>query len=67
MKRLASTAFQLFSMVFAAPHLFDHLLGIEGPDLDQRARGYLEALEQSTAPQIANLSEAAGGRLCEVV
>lgn len=36
---------QLFSMVFATPHLFDHLLGIEGSDLDRRATGHLEALE----------------------
>ncbi|WP_437991370.1 cyclic peptide export ABC transporter [Sorangium sp. So ce145] len=36
---------QLFSVVFADFHLFEHLLGLHGPDLDERARRYLERLQ----------------------
>lgn len=36
---------QRFSVVFGDFHLFDRLLGLEAPDLDERARGYLESLE----------------------
>jgi putative ATP-binding cassette transporter len=35
---------QLFSAVFADFFVFDNLLGLKGPDLDVRARGYLETL-----------------------
>lgn len=34
----------LFTSIFADTHLFDRLLGLEGGDLDERARGYLERL-----------------------
>jgi len=36
---------QLFSVVFGDFYLFDRLLGLEGADLDQRARSYLEELQ----------------------
>ncbi|WP_438021616.1 cyclic peptide export ABC transporter [Sorangium sp. So ce315] len=36
---------QLFSVVFAEYHLFEQLLGLSGPDLDERARRYLERLQ----------------------
>ncbi|WP_437642643.1 cyclic peptide export ABC transporter [Sorangium sp. So ce854] len=36
---------QLFSVVFAEYHLFEQLLGLGGPDLDERARRYLERLQ----------------------
>lgn len=36
---------QRFSVVFGDFHLFDRLLGLEAPDLDERAREHLEALE----------------------
>ncbi|WP_437325955.1 cyclic peptide export ABC transporter [Sorangium sp. So ce381] len=36
---------QLFSVVFADFHLFEQLLGLNGPDLDERARRYLERLQ----------------------
>ena len=36
---------QLFSMVFATPHVFEHLLGIEYPDADEKSSAYLQALE----------------------
>ncbi|MGK3988245.1 cyclic peptide export ABC transporter [Sorangium sp. So ce136] len=36
---------QLFSVVFAEYHLFEQLLGLEGPDLEERARRYLERLQ----------------------
>ncbi|WP_437854524.1 cyclic peptide export ABC transporter [Sorangium sp. So ce363] len=36
---------QLFSVVFAEYHLFEKLLGLGGPDLDERARRYLERLQ----------------------
>ncbi|WP_437688566.1 cyclic peptide export ABC transporter [Sorangium sp. So ce176] len=36
---------QLFSVVFAEYHLFERLLGLSGPDLDERARRYLERLQ----------------------
>jgi putative ATP-binding cassette transporter len=36
---------QLFSTVFSDFCLFDSLLGLEGTDLDQRARGYLAELQ----------------------
>ena len=36
---------QLFSVVFNDFHLFEGLLGLDGPDLDERAREYLEALQ----------------------
>lgn len=36
---------QLFSVVFADFHLFEQLLGLDGPDLDARARHYLERLQ----------------------
>jgi putative pyoverdin transport system ATP-binding/permease protein len=35
---------QHFAAVFSEFHLFDRLLGMETPDLDARARGYLSAL-----------------------
>ena len=36
---------QLFSVVFGDFYLFDRLLGLEGTDLDERARRYLEELQ----------------------
>jgi putative ATP-binding cassette transporter len=36
---------QSFSVVFADFHLFDRLLGLEGPQLDERAQQYLVQLE----------------------
>jgi putative ATP-binding cassette transporter len=36
---------QLFTAVFADFHLFEGLLGLEQPDLDERARRYLEELQ----------------------
>ncbi|WP_437966998.1 cyclic peptide export ABC transporter [Sorangium sp. So ce260] len=36
---------QHFSVVFAEYHLFERLLGLNGPDLDERARRYLERLQ----------------------
>ncbi|AUX37713.1 MULTISPECIES: cyclic peptide export ABC transporter [Sorangium] len=36
---------QLFSVVFADYHLFEHLLGLDDPGLDERARRYLERLQ----------------------
>lgn len=36
---------QRFAVVFGDFYLFDRLLGLEAPDLDARAAGYLEALE----------------------
>lgn len=35
---------QLFSVVFGDFHLFERLLGLEGPDLEERAKRYLEEL-----------------------
>jgi len=35
---------QLFSAVFSDFHLFETLLGLEAPALDERAQGYLDAL-----------------------
>lgn len=35
---------QLFSVVFGDFYLFERLLGLESPDLEERARGYLEEL-----------------------
>ncbi|WP_437675095.1 cyclic peptide export ABC transporter [Sorangium sp. So ce131] len=43
---------QLFSVVFADYHLFDHLLGLTGPDLDERARRYLERLALDTRVRV---------------
>lgn len=48
---------QLFSVVFGDFYLFDRLLGLEAPDLDERARRYLEELE------IAHKVEVQGGEL----
>ena len=48
---------QLFSVVFADFYLFDRLLGLEAPDLDERARRYLEEL------QIDHKVEVEGGEL----
>ena len=36
---------QLFSAVFSDFYLFDRLLGLEAPNLDDRARGYLHMLQ----------------------
>jgi putative pyoverdin transport system ATP-binding/permease protein len=36
---------QHFSVIFADFHLFDRLLGLEGPQLDESARSYLTQLE----------------------
>ena len=36
---------ELFSVVFATPYLFDALLGLQGPDLDARARRVLVDLQ----------------------
>jgi len=36
---------QLFSVVFGDFYLFDRLLGLETPDVDERARRYLDELE----------------------
>ena len=43
---------QLFSTVFSDFFLFDSLLGLEAPDLDERAAGYLETLQLSHKVQI---------------
>lgn len=48
---------QLFSVVFGDFYLFDRLLGLETPDVDERARRYLEELE------IAHKVEVRGGEL----
>jgi putative ATP-binding cassette transporter len=48
---------QLFSTVFAVPHLFDALLGLDDPDLDERAAEYLRQLE------LEGIVEVAGGEL----
>ena len=36
---------QFFSLVFADPYLFQHLLGLEAPSLDEAAQTYLRELE----------------------
>jgi len=43
---------QFFSVVFADFHLFDHLLGLESPELDQDARKYLAQMELDHAVEI---------------
>jgi len=49
---------QHFSAIFADFHLFDRLLGLEGPELDRDARDYLARLELDHAVEIkdGNLS-----------
>ncbi len=48
---------QLFSVVFDDFYLFEHLLGLDAEDLDERARQYLEAL------RIAHKVKVEDGRL----
>ena len=43
---------QLFSTVFSDFFLFESLLGLEAPDLDERAAGYLETLQLSHKVEI---------------
>jgi putative ATP-binding cassette transporter len=43
---------QHFSVVFSDFYLFDQLLGINDPDLDERARSYIEQLQLSHKLQI---------------
>ena len=45
---------QLFSAVFADFFIFDNLLGLEGADLDSRARGYLEQLHLKHTVRVTN-------------
>jgi putative ATP-binding cassette transporter len=45
---------QQFSAIFSEFHLFDRLLGIEGPDLDTRARRYLEDLQLTRKVTVRN-------------
>ncbi|HVV72551.1 MAG TPA: cyclic peptide export ABC transporter [Verrucomicrobiae bacterium] len=45
---------QLFSAVFSDFYLFEHLLGLERPDLDTQARGYLEQLHLNHKVRIRN-------------
>ncbi|MGH7968533.1 MAG: cyclic peptide export ABC transporter, partial [Limisphaerales bacterium] len=45
---------QLFSAVFSDFYLFEHLLGLERPDLDAQARGYLEQLHLNHKVRIRN-------------
>jgi putative ATP-binding cassette transporter len=45
---------QLFSVVFSDFHLFERLLGLEAPALDQHARRYLEELRIAHKVQIEN-------------
>jgi len=43
---------QHFSVVFADFHLFDRLLGLESPDLDERAHRYLDELQIAHKVQV---------------
>lgn len=43
---------QLFSAVFSKPHLFERLLGLRQPNLDDRARDYLRQLELTEKLQV---------------
>ncbi len=45
---------QLFSVVFDGAVVFDNLWGLEGADLDQRAREYLRLLELDRVVTVAN-------------
>lgn len=61
---------QLFSVVFADYHLFENLLGLKSPDLDEHARRYLERLEidhrvrvEAGAFQVDGLSQGQRKRL----
>jgi putative pyoverdin transport system ATP-binding/permease protein len=45
---------QHFSVVFADFHLFDRLLGLDGPELDRDARKYLARLELDHVVEIKN-------------
>jgi putative ATP-binding cassette transporter len=45
---------QLFSAVFADFFVFDNLLGLNGSDLDTRARGYLEELHLNHKVRVTN-------------
>ncbi|WP_433931232.1 cyclic peptide export ABC transporter [Sorangium cellulosum] len=61
---------QLFSVIFADYHLFDHLLGLSGPDVDERARRYLERLQldhrvgvEAGALRVSGLSQGQRKRL----
>lgn len=45
---------QLFSAVFADFYLFDNLLGLKNPDLDEQARTYLKQLHLHHKVKIAN-------------
>lgn len=45
---------QLFSAVFADFFVFDNLLGLNGADLDVRARGYLEQLHLKHKVRVTN-------------
>ncbi|MGK3998769.1 cyclic peptide export ABC transporter [Sorangium sp. So ce1024] len=61
---------QLFSVVFADYHLFEHLLGLSGPDVDERARRYLERLQldhrvgvEAGALRVSGLSQGQRKRL----
>ncbi len=44
---------QYFSIVFSDFYLFEHLLGVEGEDMDTRARGYLEELKLSQKVKVS--------------
>ncbi|WP_437305957.1 cyclic peptide export ABC transporter [Sorangium sp. So ce388] len=64
---------QLFSVVFGEYHLFEHLLGLNGPDLDERARRYLERLQldhrvrvEEGALRVSGLSQGQRKRLALV-
>ncbi|XYH97215.1 cyclic peptide export ABC transporter [Sorangium sp. So ce1128] len=61
---------QLFSVIFADYHLFEHLLGLSGPDVDERARRYLERLQldhrvgiEAGALRVSGLSQGQRKRL----
>lgn len=45
---------QLFSVVFGDFYLFERLLGLESPDLEERARGYLEELRIDHKVEVRN-------------
>ncbi|MGK4003925.1 cyclic peptide export ABC transporter [Sorangium sp. So ce1036] len=64
---------QLFSVVFGEYHLFEHLLGLSGPDLDERARRYIERLQldrrvrvEGGALRVSGLSQGQRKRLALV-
>lgn len=61
---------ELFSVVFADYHVFDQLLGLSGPGLDERARRHLERLQlahrvrvEAGALQVGGLSQGQRRRL----